>query len=475
MANIKALVKYVKDNAEYLKHNNVLFNIYEGDLNKYVERDLQEQLSPKAYNLAKFRIAPINILRRIVDKLSKIYAKSPRRIALVNGEPSEKDQVLLDWYIQHMQCDVYWNIANELFNLSKTVSVEPFVDKGLPRMRAIPNDRFMYYSDDMNDPTKPTAWIKAMGSIYDDKEQKQKAIFYIYTDEEFIPVTEDGVVLTDVLAKLENPNAQNPYGKIPSVYVNKSFHSITPPIDSDVLAMTKLIPVLLSDLNYAVMMQAFSIIYGIDVDQENLVMAPNVFWNLKSDKTSDKKPEVGTIKPEVDITQVMEFIKAQLILWLNSKNIRPGSVGDLSAENMASGIAKIVDEMDTFEDRQKQVQFFQKAEYDFWALISQNMHPYWRSQKMIDTNLDFSPNVEIKVEFPEQLPMSDRSKLIDDAIKELDKALTTKERAIKMINPDMDSAQVEALLEEIQEETTIEIPEVTEVPDEPTQEEAQIQ
>lgn len=463
--DIKVLVNYVKENAEYLKHNKILFDIYEGDLNKYVEADLQEQLSPKAFSVAKHRIAPINILRRIVDKLSKIYVKSPRRKALVNGEESEKDQALLDWYCQKMQCDVYWNIANELFNLSKTVSVEPFVDKGIPRIRAIPNDRFLYFSDDMNDPTKPTAWIKSMGAIYDEKQRKNKAVFYVYTDEKFVPITEDGVVLTGLLNDLENPEGTNPFGKIPSVYVNKSFHCITPPIDSDVLKMTKLIPVLLSDLNYAVMMQAFSIIYGIDVDQENLVLAPNVFWNLKSDKTSSTKPEIGTIKPEVDITQVMEFIKAQLILWLNSKNIRPGSVGDLSAESMSSGISKIVEEMDTFEDRQKQVQYFQKAEQDFWTLIAKNMHPYWRSQNMIDTNLDFSPNVEIVVEFAEQLPLADRSKLIDDAIKELDKALTTKKRAVHMINPDMSITEVEELIAEIDEENEIELPEVTEVPD----------
>jgi hypothetical protein len=464
MSDVKKIIQFVKDNAEYLKHNKILFDIYEGDLYKYVEQALRNQLSPKAFEVAKTRIAPINVLRRIVDKLSKIYVKPPRRTALVNGQPSEKDQALLDWYCQQMQCDVYFNIANELFNLSKTVSIEPFVDDGMPRIRAIPSDRFIYYSDDMNDPTKPTAWIKIMGTAWDDKSKSNKAIFYIYTNDEFIPVREDGVVMYDMLASLDNNEMKNPFGKIPSVYVNRSFHSIVPPIDSDVLSMTVLIPVLLADLNYAVQFQSFSLIYGINVDTENMVMAPNTFWNLKSDLTSGSEPKIGTIKPDVDITQVMEFIKAQLILWLNSKNIRPGSVGDLSAENISSGISKIVDEMDTFEDRQKQVQYFQKAEQQMWTLIAKNMHPYWRSQNMIDTNLDFSPNVEIKVEFAEQLPLTDRSKLIDDAIKELDKQLTTKGRAIKMINPDMSSTEVDQLMSEIDSENTIEIPAVTEVP-----------
>jgi len=469
MSDVKQLVQFVKENAEYLKHNKILFDIYEGDLAKYVERALQEQLSARAYSVAKQRIAPINILRRIVDKLSKIYVKPPRRTAMINGVKSEKDQALLDWYVEQMQCDVYLNVANELFNLSKTVSLEPFVDKGMPRIRAIPNDRFIYFSDDMNDPTNPTAWIKIMGSMWDEKDQKNKAVFYIYTADQFIPVREDGVILTDILLRLDNPEGVNPYGAIPSIYVNRSFHNIVPPIDSDVLKMTILLPVLIADLNYAVQFQSFSLIYGIDVDAENMVMAPNTFWNLKSDKTTDTKPEIGTIKPEVDITQVMEFIKAQLILWLNSKNIRPGSVGDLSAENMSSGIAKIVDEMDTFEDRQKQVQFFKKAEEDMWELISKNMHPYWRSQGLIDTNLDFSPNVEIQVEFAEQLPLTDRSKLIDDAIKELDKQLTTKKKAIQMINPDMSMGEVDSFLEEIKEENVIEMPEVREVADIPEQ------
>ena len=142
---------------------------------------------------------------------------------------------------------------------------------------------------------------------------------------------------------------------------------------------------------------------------------------------------------------------------------------------MSSDIAKIVDEMDTFEDRQKQVQYFKKAEEELWSLVSKNMHPYWRSQGMIDTNLDFSPNVEIRVEFPEQLPLTDRSKLIDDAIKELDKALTTKERAIKMINPDMGMTEIQELIEQIDKEQEIIMPKAVEMPEEIPQQEEQMQ
>lgn len=449
---IDIILKKVKSLTPTLEHNRILFDIYEGQLLEYVEQDLAKQLSPESYNVVCSRIAPINVLKRVVDKLSTIYARPPKR-KIKEGTGSKQDEDLLAWYEDKMSVNATMNIANELFNLHKTTTLEPYVDQGLPKLRGVPSDRSVMLSNDPIDPTRPTIWVKFMGK--QKVAGQDKDILYIYTDNSFDVVTLDGQRLN----LPDNIDGENPINKIPSVWVNRSFHSIVPQIDTDVLRMTKIIPVLLSDLNYAVMFQSFSILYGIDVDTQNLRMSPNAFWNFKSDPTKDKAPSVGVIKPSVDIQQVVQFIQAQLTFWLNSKNIRPGTVGGLASENFASGISKIIDEMDTAEDRQKQVHYFAKAEKELWSLIAKNLHPYWKSQGLIETNLNFSPTVEVEIEFQEQLPLMRRSEILKDVIQEIEKGLTTRKRAIKILNPEMSDKEIDQLIAEIEfdRQTNIEV------------------
>lgn len=449
---VNYVIKEVKKYSDNLTHNKKLFQIYEGNLLPQVLDDLAQELSPESYAAICGRVAPINILKRTVDKLSTIYAKPIKR-TVINGTP--QDEELLHWYEEQMDINAVMNGTNELFNLHKCTVFEPYVDEMKPRLRSVPSDRSLMLSDNTVDPTRPTIWVKLMGTC--DYQGREKTVLYIYTNDYFIPVTEDGDLLTEVLAQNENPEGINPIGQLTGTYVNQSRFSIVPTIDSDMLRMTKIIPVILSDLNFAAKFQCFSIIYTIDAETSNARYSPNALWNLKSDATSEKKPEIGFIKPTADIQQILSLVQAELTFWLNSKNIRPGTIGGLSAENFASGISKAIDEMDTVEARQKQVPEFMRAERKFWELITKKLHPYWMKNKMIDQTLMFSPNCEIKIEFPEQLPMSDRESVLNNLKLELELKLTTRERAIKTLNPEMSDAQVEELMADIDEQNTVEI------------------
>lgn len=461
---VDEIVKYVKSKGPLIEHNNQLFDIFEGLLLDYLIKDLKEQLSRSSFKAMEHRIAPINLLKRVIDKLSKIYNKAPLRWLEIE---SENDQELLNYYMKSMGVDESGMTFNELFNLFKNSAWEPFVKNGKPALRVIPSNRFLVYSTDKVDPTEPTHFIKLMGTenIIVNSQEKKVNVLYIYTADEFLPVGYDGndvFVLDSVLNENENPEGINPYGVLPFVYINQSKHTLISPIDTDTLRMTKIFPIILSDMNFAVMFQAFSIVYGIDVDDENIQMSPNAFWRLKSDPTTKTKPEIGTIKPQVDITQVVGFIASQLGLWLQSKNIRPGQIGDASGDQFASGVSKVVDEMDTWEARQKQVPVFQKAEEKLWDLIINHTHPYWVQNKMIDEKRSFLPNQFVHVEFPEQKPMTKRIEIINEVKEELQLGLTTKKEAMMRLNPEMAEDTVDDLIKQIELDRTVVIEETSE-------------
>ena len=440
----KTIVNQISKAKAYFTENKSLFEIFEGDLLKYVDCKMQEQLSFQSYREARHRIAPINVLTKIIDKETVIYQQNPTR-EVVNGTDSDQD--LMQWYEEKMSFNTAMNCSNEFLNLFKNNLIEPYVDSlGNPKLRTYPSHKFWVFSNDAKDPTRPTHVV-----VFDSKMTKkgEEKLFRIYTETEFVIVDESGAIDFESMLMVENPDGINVIGALPFVYVNRSNHMLIPLPDTDTLSMSTLIPILLTDLNFAVMFQAFSILYGIDVDVSDLKMSPNAFWQLKSDKTSATGPQIGNIKPQVDIDQVLGLIASQFSLWLNSRGIRPGSIGSLSADNFASGVSKMIDEMDINDERKKQAAIYEDVEPRLWDLILKKMHPYWASLGMIENRALFSPNASVSVVFHPQPVTIRRGDMVRDLRDELDAGFISKRRAIKRLNPTMTDKEIDEMLAEI--------------------------
>lgn len=453
---VNTLTEHVENYSDTLRHNHELFNVYEGELLPLVAKSLQQHLSPQVFEQMVSRISPINVLIKIIDKLSKIYQQDPSRVVL-DSTNEVSDTELLRYYERCYRMNNTMNVSNESFNLYKNNLLQPYVHKGKPRLRSIASDRFLPYSNDPVDPLTPTHMILIQG-VDEQKDrrenQKDKIIYHAYSSEEFLIFDSNGDIRIDLMTEIGNPEGINPIGRLPFTYVNRSKNLLIPKVDTDTLKMTVLIPILLSDLNLAAMYQAFSILYGINVDDEDLVIAPNAFWRFKSDGTAEGNPEVGSIKPETDIESVLKLIQTQLAFWLQSKGIRPGALGSLSTENMASGISKMVDEMDTSEDRKKQVGYFDPAEDDLWDLTTNYMHPYWVSTGQIDPMPLFTPTARVETNFAQQVPLLNRKQVIEEVVLEMDNGLLSKREAIARLDPHLTEEEIDERLAKADEDKT---------------------
>jgi hypothetical protein len=447
---VKMLVDRWKELKPQLSEDRELFEIFEGDLLSHVLADLKDQLNEKAFQEVAKRIAPINVLIRLIDKLSKIYEKSPVR-ALTKGA-SKADEDLLSEYEKSMDVNNVLGSkdgANGFFNLFKRTFVEPFIENGEPKLRVIPSDRFFVVSTDRVNSHKPTHLVKIMGKYRNDNLE-DKVLFYAYTNDEFLIFDEDEKILTGLMAEAQNPEGINPFGALPGAYINRSKYEVMPKPDSDTLSMTKLIPICLSDLAYAMMYQCFSIVYTIDVDQTKLSSAPNALWDLKSDGTSDKEPKVGMIKPEIDSDKALALIQALFTLWMETRNIKAGTMGQLTADNLASGIAKVIDEMDTSADRKAQVSYFEKAERNLWDFIINRAHPVWMKDQEFKFKQAFTAGVTVVTTFADQSPQVDSTKAISDQKLKLDMGIQSKRGALKELNPDWTEKQLDEKLKEVE-------------------------
>jgi hypothetical protein len=423
----------------------------EGDLESYVKAALKSQLSEKSYEQAIHRIAPINVLKRVMDKLSKIYSRPPVRTVEFGSASDEK---LLAFYQEHLEINSVMANANRFFNLHKDVFVEPYLDTetGLPKLRIVPADRFFPTSVDLVNPLRPTHLTKIMGTIKDSGGES-RTLFYAYTKDEFLAFDSEKKVVTDVMMSSNNPEGINPFGEIPGVYINRSKFDLIPKVDTDTKTMTILIPVILTDLNYAHMFCSFPVLYGVGITSEGLTRSPNAFWELKADPSSEVTPQVGQVSPEFDPEKSLSLIKSQMAFWMQSRNIKPGAMGELSVENAASGIAKAIDEMDTSEDRQDQVPYFVDAEARLWSLI-QKMHSVWmRDPNFQMRGVGWSVGAKVKTTFPEQRAIVDTSKAIADQKAKIEMRIQTRRGALKELYPDWDDRKIDEKLKEVEEES----------------------
>lgn len=430
----KQIIDYVKEHAHFIKHNAEVLDIYEGNLRYYVEKSMRDSLSADYFGKIKDRILPINVLKRYADKVSTTYSKPPMRAA-----KDEASQAFVDFFTDCFDMNVSGGIADTYSNLFKGFAWEPYIDKnGKPAIRELAYDRFLVMSDSMTSPDEETIFIKFMGN---EGSTEETILLHVYTDTEFDAFYMSGKEASSYL--IENQGV-NVIGRIPFVYGKRQKNRLVPVLDTDILAFSKAIPIMLSDAAGAQMFQCFTILWTIDVDVAGLTASPNAIWDMKSDKTTDKNPQVGSVKPEADTDKVVSFVVNMFVMWLETKGVRVGSIGTIDAGNMASGISKIIDEMDVWEIKKKSQKWFKKDEQELWNELLPKMHQYWIGSGMIDAKdlPAFVENPECVVTFEEPVPMLSRAEELANIEKEMDLGTMTLKQAVLALHPDYTEEQV---------------------------------
>lgn len=433
----KQIIEYVKAHAPFIRDNAEALDIYEGNLKPYIDEILRTTLSPQYYEKIKGRILPINILQRYINKVAVTYNKPPNR-----KTEDAKGAEFVDFYTKELDINNSGMIADVYSHLFKGFAWEPYINKnGKPALRELSFDKFLVMSDSSVNPEEETIFIKFMGKK---STSEDSMLLFVYTDTEFDAFYMDEMEATEYLIDNEG---LNPIGVIPFIYGKRQKNKLLPTIDSDMLAITKAIPTMLTDGAGAQMFQAFTIMYGIDVNTENLTMSPNAFWSIKSDPSSDKTPVVGTVKPEADTQKILDFVVSIFVIWLETKGIRVGSVGNVDAGNVASGISKIVDEMDAHKVVEKSMSWFEKDEKELWYKLAK-IDQYWKLSGMYNDAPSFVGDLIVNVEFDKPEPMMSKGELIANIKDELALKTMTLEQAIKLLHPKYTDEEVEAVLME---------------------------
>jgi len=422
--------------------------IYNGKiLDVVMEAIVKEFKKPETVNELQARLIPINIVQKIINKLALVYKSAPMR---KSADGNEDDNELIETYEDGMKINRCLKSANRHFKLHKRALVEIYLNKfGVPSIRALRRGSYEVFSSSGIDPQIPDTVMKILHWDFD----PMKRVYEFWTDEDFLIVDGKGNPMVSEMASMGNESGINPFGTLPFTYINESDTELVPLADDDLLKVGVAIPLLLSDLSFASKYQAWSMIYTIGVDGD-IPINPNSVINLDFGPEGER-PEINQVKPEIDIDQMLRLIEALVAFQLSTKSLSAGSIqGKLTTQNAASGISKMLDESESMEDREDQQQYFVDAERDIWGKLSKQMIPYWRRIKALDGdfNAEFSQDFEISIHFPEIKIVKTEQEKLNEAKFRIDSGFSTKRRELKRLNPMMSDEEIEALLEEINEE-----------------------
>ena len=451
-ALIPKLLSHIKKFEPTTNINKALIDICNGNLLPYVEAAMKKELNPRAFERSRKRIPPINILKKLQTKLNKVYAEVPTRKA---GENSI-DNDLLSLYETNWNINDQLTYINELLVINKYAALEPYMTEGEEELRVLDASKFLVYSDSSVNPNEMTVFIKFMGTKVKESKSdthlvniasegsksaqiREVPLYHAYSDDEFIIFDGDGE--THALYA-------NPYGAIPFIYIRTNPNELIPTPDSDNLPMVTLIPQLLTDLNYSVMFGCRSQVVAIDVELDNVEFSPDSMWILNSVPGENKSPSLDTIKSDVDVEKVLELINSQLGLWLDTKGIKSGSIGQATIKNSASGISKLIDESDATAVNRRYKKTFQTTEKKLWKLLPK-LHRVWINNGESEQTVDFSQAFKPSTKFIDSKVLPNIKDILEELKLKKELGLFILEEAMAELYPELTPTELELLIAKI--------------------------
>lgn len=461
---ITDILSHYNEHIGILETNKRLYDIWQGQLREEVEKSLRcEIISHAAYSRAIQRIPSINIIKKAVDKLSKVYVENPVRLA-----DNKTDVEIMQNIAKHSDMNNIMRVANEFYNVHGMFAIEPFIQDGIQKLRVLGGHQFLPYSDDPVNQLNMTVMIKLLGSelinfatqAYDDRGNKVTnkddirlvTTLALYSDNEFIIIDTTGTVREDKMKAVGVNNSTNPFGVIPFKYGNRSKTELIPYPNKEGLDMAILIPKLFTDLNYAAQFMSHSIIWTKNADISNQELNPDAIVDLGERTEENGDPEMGVIQPTVDIPNILSMINTELDLYFSSIGIKTNAAASVTPGAESSGVSKALDEGDTTAERKRQVEFFSNVETHLWNLIS-IMESIWSDAGILTKEVrKFSTDFEFRIIFAEMKPLKTFKQKIEEIQLLRDQQLISKKQSIKILYPDFSDENVDDWLEELNEE-----------------------
>lgn len=471
------------------------YQCYKDRTCEYVIENLLNQFEPKTVIEMQYAISNVSIVRKIVDKLARVYSNGAVRTA--GGDETTKKLQELSKLLclqtemkktnrfQKLQknaalfvkpCPVYspegkvekWTIKLETLNPFLYDVIEDYYDRTKPLIWVLSSykpETLPSYTLKLGQrlPSAPTV-AQLANTISDGKDQKiadspadqnvEKKYYTFWSKNYHFTCDETGAIVPDE----NNPQNKNPF---------ETDLIINFPLDQDgafwaqggddLIDGAVLVNSVISHINHVGVVQGYGQFYMTGENLPTSVsVGPNKVIRAEYKKDEQAEPKFGFLNANPSLDSLRGVVEMYIALLLTTNNLSTSGVAtQLSGSaDLPSGIALVIDKAESLEDVQDQQQAFADKEVEVFAAINAiikvyggQMDEHLSSQKLPD---DFRKGFSVKYQDAQTI-MSEKEKLDNmKARKEL--GLDTMIGLLMKDDPALTKEQAEQKLKGILEE-----------------------
>jgi len=324
-----------------------------------------------------------NIVKPIVNETSMVYRSGARRTLIAENGETIDDKLTSLW--QHIQnstrYDAVMKTVNRMVNLCGTVLVKPSFRKNKINLDIItPN--LVDVVQDKDDPTdaEAIAYIRPNNQTYltsYGNNQNLAIIIHYWDDQHYLRLSPTG----EILENPSNPDGINPYNILPFVrFVNQlPVEGFFTQSGEDMIIAQDNINIKLTQLNYIVKMQSFSVpvLKGYR-GPERITISPGKPIVIPLGNVGEPgEPDFNFETPDPQINELIKLLEHEIIRIFRAYGI--GSADFSLQGEVKSGFALVMENLKLLEARENELPFYEDGEEELFELIKRvwNYHsPY---------------------------------------------------------------------------------------------------
>ena len=390
----------------------------------YYNGDNTEQYLENYFKANAFQEIPttsMNITKRFIDRLSRVYTLGASRTLGSNQEQYDNLTRLKDLKLKHFE---------KKTNLLGTLAVEVSLNEnnGVPYFDYNPKYAFDVELDPLN-PLKPIAIKYPIISHTDDATEGNEVLRYAYYDDQ-------GFIIYDENGKELQAETHN-MGVLPFVFLHRDHHQLDffVPGAIDIMSCNEMVNILFSEMNLGMRFQMFGqyTITGLYQDEK--------FQRAGSDEIIilPEGADLDIVAPDVNVGDAIKLAKSMLEI-VAANNHLTIAFEDNNKERPQSGIALKIRDIERQEDYQDRL--------ELWSIYEQELYNLERiSANTIGINL---PDT-VGIDFNEPSPVMTTQEEIMWNDWMIANNMTTKAQLLQKYNKDLSLKQAEKIIEKNKE------------------------
>ena len=476
---------------------------YKDQTSTFVIDQLLRQFDSSTVSEMSYAIANISIIRKIINKLARVYSHGVNRTVTDDDGSTEKveeidnalnvtqTQKTLNRFLKlHHNTTNYLKPCksieddDEVFRVRPTPLapylydvIEDFYDRTRPMVHILSNYRPDHHSNMYSlDPAREgrrseltdqkvfkgdftDQKIADVKEDQDNEEDNRRFIwwtnkYHFTTNAKGVAVDEDGneLKLETDMERFLNPIEESPFVD----YHLDQEDAFWAEGGRDLVDMGIIINSLMSLINHIGVTQGYGQFWmrGKDLPR-NIVVGPTKAVVLEMTE-DDPTPEIGFASANPPLAELMSLVENQVAMTLTTNNLSTAGVKTTlsGGSDFPSGIAMLIDKSESMEDVSDQRALFQEKEQDTFRIISK-WHEFFQGENQIDEefrDMILPEDFELSVEFGQPQPIISESEKLDVIQKKKDLGVATMVDLIKELYPGLTDEQAQEKLDQINKE-----------------------